>query len=334
MKNPKILIVRPDRIGDVVLSTPLPRGIKKTYPDSHISILLKEYTKDLYLNNPHVNEIIIYDEDESSVSLIGKLRSGKFDFALTLLPTERLNWILFFTGIRNRVGVGHKFYQFVTNSKSVFRNKYIPLRHETDYCLDEIRKLGIETKKLDSEIHLLAEETEKAVKRKAELCPGGEKLIGINSTSGNSSPNMPVAEYLNLIKKLLEIGNIKIAVTDLVVSDGINDLPGIIYLNEGRKLRDSILNFSILDLLISSSTGPMHIAAGLKVKTVSLFCPLTACSPNLWGPKGNDAKIILPEDYYCQNFCPGNPKICRFEGNGGIGADKVFEVVKSTLAEL
>jgi len=332
MKNPKILIVRPDRIGDVVLSTPLPREIKKTYPDSHISILLREYTKDLYLNNPHVNEIIIYAPDENPVSLIRKLRSGKFDFALTLLPTERLNWILFFTGIRNRVGVGHKFYQFVTNSKSVFRNKYIPLRHETDYCLDEIRKLGIETSNLDSEIFLSEEEKKKAVERKNEFCPNGERLIGINSTSGNSSPNIRFEEYFNLIKKLTSLSSLKIAVTDLVIPDEISRLPRVIYLNVGNNLRDSIINFSILDLLISSSTGPMHIAAALKVKTVSMFCPLTACSPKLWGPRGNEAKIILPEDNYCQAFCPGDPKVCRFEGTGGIDANMIFEIVKSALS--
>ncbi len=61
-----------------------------------------------------------------------------------LLPNERLNWILFFAGIPNRIGVGHKLYQFLSFSKYVDRKKYIPLRHEADYCLDMIRKIGIE----------------------------------------------------------------------------------------------------------------------------------------------------------------------------------------------
>ncbi len=45
-----------------------------------------------------------------------------------LLPNERLNWILFFSGIPNRIGVGHKLYQFLSFSKYVDRKKYIPLQ--------------------------------------------------------------------------------------------------------------------------------------------------------------------------------------------------------------
>src|SRR5690606_20982281 len=141
----RILISRPDRIGDVVLSTALPGQIKKQYPESYVAVLARKYTRDIYLNNPHVDEIILLDEEgTTNLKLIKKLRSRFFTHAIMLLPTERVNWILFFSGIKKRVGVGHKFYQFVTNSKSVYRRKYIPLRHEGDYCADAIRKLGIE----------------------------------------------------------------------------------------------------------------------------------------------------------------------------------------------
>ena len=38
----------------------------------------------------------------------------------------------------------------------------------------------------------------------------------------------------------------------------------------------------------------MHICAALKVPTLTFFCPLTACSPKLWGPLGNRSDIVLP----------------------------------------
>ena len=329
--NSRILVVRPDRIGDVVLSTPLPREIKKAYSQSYIAVLLRKYTEAVYLNNPNIDEIIIYDESESSVSLIGRLRKYKFDYSLTLIPTEKLNWVLFFTGIRTRIGVGHKFYQFLSNTKSVYRNKYIPLRHEADYCLDELRKLGIETQDLDSEIHLRREEQIEATEMKNKLCPNGEMLIGINSTSGNSAPNMPLTEYVDLANKLNKIAKVKIAVTDLSVPRELKNLDNVIFSNEGNTLRQSIINFSTLDLLISSSTGPMHIAAGLGVPTLSLFCPLPACSPELWSPTGNNAEIILPEKDYCENQCPGDPKVCTFQEKGGIDAEVVFERAKEML---
>jgi heptosyltransferase-3 len=322
--NPRILIVRPDRIGDVVLSTPLPREIKRNFPGSFIAVLLRKYTEAIYLNNPNVDEIIIYDKFGGALSLAGKLKKYKFDYSLTLLPTEKLNWILFLSGIRMRIGVGHKFYQFLTNTKSVFRNKYIPLRHESDYCFDELRKLGIEIESSDSEIHLSKEEQVKAVERKKILCPNGEILVGINSSSGNSAPNMPVSEYLKLIKKLNSIDNLRVAITDVTIPEELKGLNDVTYLNVGNSLRESIINFSTLDLLISSSTGPMHIAAGLGVPTLSLFCPLPACSPQLWAPIGNKSEIIQPEKSYCQNKCPGDPKKCSFQGVGGIDAEIVF----------
>lgn len=61
MKQLRFLISRIDRIGDVVLSTPLPREIKIKYPNSFVAVLVKNYTKDIYLNNPFVDAIITYD---------------------------------------------------------------------------------------------------------------------------------------------------------------------------------------------------------------------------------------------------------------------------------
>ncbi len=159
----RILVSRIDRIGDVVLSTPIPREIKKAYPNSFVSVLVKKYTKDIYLNNPYVDEVILYDgEDNSKLKLfwqlVSEIRSFKFTHAFMLLPNERLNWILFFSGIPNRIGVGHKLYQFLSFSKYVDRKKYIPLRHEADYCLDMIRKIGIEPKSMEPEIFLSKDE--------------------------------------------------------------------------------------------------------------------------------------------------------------------------------
>lgn len=330
MNNARILIVRTDRIGDVVLSTPLPKTIKQKYPNSFVAVLVRDYTKDIYLNNPFVDEIIIADEDKISFfELAKKIRSKKFTHSLTLLPSEKINWILFLSGIKKRIGVGNKLYQFLTNTKSVYRNKYVPLRHETEYCLDEIRKIGITSESFDEEIYLTVAEKEKSEKFKNSVCPNDEIFIGINTTSGNSAPNLTVDEYAKLINELKKLSKIKLTVTDLNPPKDICEIEGVVYPNEGNSLRESVINFNSLDLLISSSTGPMHIAAGLKIKTLSPFCPLTACSPDLWGPKGNESYILLPEENYCKNKCPGDPKICNFSGAGGINSDIIIEKVKN-----
>ena len=125
-KQLRILIARIDRIGDVVLSTPIPREIKRVHPDSFISMLVRNYTKDIYPNNPHVDEIILFDGEDANnpksfSQLVKEIGKFKFSHAFMLLPNERLNWVLFFSGIQNRIGVGHKLYQLLSFSKFVAR---------------------------------------------------------------------------------------------------------------------------------------------------------------------------------------------------------------------
>jgi len=335
-KRKRILIVRPDRIGDVVLSTPLPREIKREFPDCFVAVLVREYTKDIYLNNPYVDKIILIDDinDRSLRSFFNKvfeIRKYKFTHSLTLLPTERLNYLLFFSGIKNRIGVGHKFYQFITFTKYVNRKKYIPLRHEADYCMDLARKIGVETDNLSTEIFLGRDEKKKVEQIRKELLNGKKYLIGIHSTSGNSAPNWKPEEYSSLTTKLKEHKEISVVITDNKIPEQLENLEGVNYPNIGKRLRESIINFAALDILISASTGPMHIAAALKTKTLSMFCPMTACSPKLWGPLGNKSKIILPKDSYCSTVCPGDPKKCTFGGAGGIDSDMVISEIGNLL---
>ena len=323
----------------MVLSTPIPRETKKAYPDSFVSVLVKKYTMDIYLNNPYVDEIILYDGQDRSSSksfwqLVKEIKKFRFTHAFMLLPNERLNWILFFSGIPTRIGVGHKLYQLLSFTKYVDRKKYIPLRHEADFCLDMVRKIGIEPKSNEPDIFLSADEKIKRDKIKKKLAPNGEVLIGINTTSGKSSPNLTIEEYRKLIVLLLEEKNIRVAVTDNNPPNEIKNINNIAYPNIGLPLRESVINFSALDALVSASTGPMHICAALKVPTISLFCPLPACSPKLWGPLGNKSEIILPEDNYCSTVCPGDPHICDFSGKGGIDSLKVFEKIQPIINKM
>lgn len=332
-KQKRILIVRPDRIGDVVLSTPIPREIKKEYPGSFVAVLVRKYTQDIYFNNPYVDKIFLIDDDQNNSfwDKVREIRKLKFTHSLLLLPTERLNYLLFFAGIPNRIGVGHKFYQYITFTRFADRKKYIPLRHEADYCMDLARKIGVESTNLETEIFLTDEEKRKVSLTRDELLNGKKYLIGVHSTCGNSSPNMEAEEYLKLILRLRDLENVRVVITDVKMPPLLEGLSEVCYPDSKMNLREWFVYFASFDLLISSSTGPMHISAALKVKTLSIFCPLTACSPKLWGPMGNKSKIILPQENYCQSVCPGDPKKCTFSGQGGIDAEIVLEETKKFL---
>jgi heptosyltransferase-2 len=338
MKQLRFLIARIDRIGDVVLSTPIPREIKKQYPNSFIAVLVRNYTKNIYLNNPNVDEIITYDNpdknEKSFRKLVSEIKRFKFSHAFMLLPNEKLNYALFISGIKYRVGVGHKLYQFLTFTKYVDRKKYIPLRHEADYCLDMIRKIGIKVESILPEIFLTENEKDKVQIFRKNNLNGDQKLIGINISSGNSAPNLNKSEYKKLISLLNKNSKYKVAIMDNNLSAEIDNIDDVIYPNKGNALRESIINLASLDLLISNSTGPMHICAALNVPTVSLFCPLNACSPKLWGPLGNKSKIIMPTQNYCDTQCPIDPKKCDYSKEGGLTAAEVAEKVDQFLNKI
>lgn len=325
----RFLIIRIDRIGDVVLSTPVLKSLRKSFPDSFIAFMVQPYTKDILLNNKYLDEIITYEKDKSIFYYSNLLRKYKFDYAFLLLPDKKLAMILLLAGIKHRITVGWKPYQALTFMKMVSRNKYNPLRHEADYCLDLARVVGLKYEDLTPEIHLTNEE----IKLSHNLLPKKEDeiIFGINPTSGKSAPNWRIENYITLTKLLLnKYSNIRIlfnseGIENISNNFNIKELERIIFIKE-LKLRELILYISRLDLLISASTGPMHIASALKIPTLSLFCPLTACSPKLWGPLGNESQIILPAENYCSTQCPGDPHICTFEG--GILIDDVLNKIE------
>jgi len=340
-QHERILVVRTDRIGDVVLATPLIRELRQTFPKAFIAAMVQPYTKDVLVNNPHLDEIILDEVEQYSISSgfwkqVKKLKSYKFDTALLLLPTERLAWMLFFADIRTRISVGLKPYEALTFMKTVSRHKYNPLRHEADYCMDLGRRIGVTSSNLRTEIFLTDFEKEIARDKMRRLGVNYAMVaVGIHPSNGHSAPNWKVERYVELAEQLLEFENVQIITTgsskDIHLTDYFEEINSgrIINLIGKTSLRELIAVISQYDVLISSSTGPMHIAAALGVPTISMFCPLTACSPRLWGPLGNASKIIFPREDYCSFRCLGDPHICDFED--GISVKQVVEALKYFL---
>lgn len=330
--NPRrILIIRPDRIGDVILTTPLIREVRRKYPDSFIGVLVGSYTAPILRHNPHIDVVITDDPTGKDSGRKGfwrqvrLLRSYRFDTGLMPLPRERHAWMMLLAGIRRRIGVGGKLYQIFTGTRTVSRHKYIPLRHESDYVMDLGRSIGVTTDNLTPEIFLTEDERQNAraffLERGFDL---SRPVIGINPGSNKSSPNWPPDRYRMLTDMLSQ--SYQVFVNAGPAGSGLEKhfigVKGKCIVYAPGDIRDIIALCSQLTVLIAPSTGTLHIAAALKVPTIALFCPLTACSPVLWGPKGNDAEIVLPTEEYCQHQCPGDPKICPFDG---ISVDAVMQ---------
>jgi heptosyltransferase-3 len=336
----RILIVRQDRIGDVVLSTGLPRELKKRWPDCHVAVLVRGYTADLFENNPHVDEIITDDfrpetRNSSFWRMVGKLRRRRFSHALMLLPQARYNYMTFCAGIPFRIGHGIILFHALTAVWPVMTRKFKKGRHEAEYSLDLVRAMGVRTDNAAPEIHLSGEEAERVAQLRAAR--SGLPAVGLHVTSGKSAPNWEPGNWVQLAGLLRESGRVQVVITDHelpgeLLQTGGPERPELAMPNLGQPLRVTATTIASLDLLVSASTGPMHMAGALNVPTLSLFCPKPACEPALWGPLGNRAEFIMPEEEHCRDRCPGSPHICDYSGSAAVTPEKVARRILAQIS--
>ncbi len=144
----KFLVIRTDRIGDLVLSTPVLTAIKFHFPGSHITMMVSPYAADALENNPNINQVILddrinkYPGVKGFIRLVRKIRKGKFEVGILLKPTFRLAFLLFLAGVKYRIGTGFRLYQIFFNRK-VYVHRKVNLKHEVEYNLDLLSSLGI-----------------------------------------------------------------------------------------------------------------------------------------------------------------------------------------------
>ena len=345
-------MVRPDRVGDVVLSTPVYHTLKQSLRNSYVGALVSPYTAPLLKGNPYIDIVITDEPGQAGVagdSFMGKrkeIASHKFDAALLLMPTKRHAYMLFLAGIPYRIGVGHILYEVITLTHGVSRHKYVPLRHESDYMLDLARRIvpgkngEVQNVWTQPEIFLTDEEKETA---RNFLAKNGfdmtRPVICIHPGSGHSSPNWEAGRYVELAAMLSNSG-MQVLVTG---SESERASEKAFISGDGRGVRTAFGELSLRELgavisqvsvFVSASTGPMHIAAAVGTPTVSMFCPLPACSPKLWRPVGTRTRIILPPEDFCHTKCPGDPHICTFHSGGeGISVEMVYSEVMEFLSE-
>ncbi|MDD5045000.1 MAG: glycosyltransferase family 9 protein, partial [Candidatus Omnitrophica bacterium] len=149
-KFQRILIVRTDRIGDVLLSTPVIRAMRDAYPAAYIAMLVSPYAKETVEGNPYLDEVLVYDKDARHKSWLASrnfaraLKRKQFDLALILHPTNRMHLVTFFAGIPRRIGYDRKMSFLLTDK--IKHTKHLGEKHEMEYALDMVRYLGIEPK--------------------------------------------------------------------------------------------------------------------------------------------------------------------------------------------
>ena len=109
-EHPRILVTRTDRIGDLVLTTPVFKVLREKFPEAWIATLIFLQHREIVEGNPFLNEIILYDKKGSEKSLWGQfcfsqmLRKKKFDIVIHCHSTNRVHLSGWLAGIPVRIG--------------------------------------------------------------------------------------------------------------------------------------------------------------------------------------------------------------------------------------
>lgn len=300
-----LLIVRTDRIGDVVLSLPLAGIIKKKYPDCRITFLLREYTKPLAENHPYIDEVMILKSDNNKLSYsenIKQIKSKNFDACIIVNPAFSISLMLYLSKIKIRIGTGYRLYSCLFNRK-VFEHRKYGEKHELEYNVNLLKEIGIEEKISTDNVEFYLDVDDKSLQKvKIDLneygITSGNKLVIIHPGSGGSAVDIPIEKLVELKNLLAKTENVKVVVTGnsgewdlcekLINHENIFNFAGKLNLNELCAL------ISLCDLFISNSTGPIHIAAALNKSVIGFYPKIPSCSQNRWGPYTKKKAIFTP----------------------------------------
>jgi len=307
----RILVVRTDRIGDVLLSTPVIESLRKSYPNAYIAAMVSPYAKDIVEGNPYLDDVIIYDKEgrhkswKRTLEFGFRLRERKFDLALVLHPTNRAHLVSFLAGIPRRVGYGRKSGFLLTDK--IKHDKQRGEKHESEYALDLVRHLGLDPHGKAPFMPLKAE-SEKWTEElfKLEGVKRSDKLLAIHPAASCPSKIWPNERFAAAADRLAEKYGFKVLILcgpkDTALAEDMRKRMTCQAVNLAGKNSVSQLA-SVLkrcSLFISNDSGPVHIAAALGVPVISIFGRnQKGLSPRRWGPVADKLSRALHKDIGC-----------------------------------
>jgi ADP-heptose:LPS heptosyltransferase len=336
-----ILLIRTDRIGDVILSLPAAALLKEAFPGCRVTFLAREYTAPLMALSKSVDAVINDDPAMKARALAKELRSRNFDAAIVLHPTGRLAWAVRLAGIPVRIGTAYRSYSLLFNRR-VKQHRKFSLKHELEHNLDLVRQgldIGSYTeKKYLPEISVPGELKQQVIKKLSGTIDLSQPFIAIHPGSGGSARDWPLDKFAKIIDR---IQNSEVRSRDIKVAVTLG--PGEEHLKEkllthlktrpawisGLSLPEMAALLSHAKVLVANSTGPLHIGTAVGTKTIGLYCPMIPCHPKRWGPYGPGQTAIVPNVSLCRK-CAGK-KCQHFDCMDKIPVDEVWAKLQEII---
>ena len=363
----RVLVVRLDKVGDVVLTTPLLRELRRNLVDAWITLVVNPQVYNLVELCPYVDEVLTYDwkVDGRCVYLQRHWRAlwlawcclWRRRFDLAILPRWDVDnyhgtFILYFSGAPWRVGYSENINSQKKRLNSGFDSLLThplqdsTIKHDVEHNLDVIRFLGgrVQDDRLElwlgKEDEAFADETlgDHGVKP-------GDLLIAFCPGAGEPKRRWPVSRYtelgLWLQRKyracLVIIGGPGEEVLGWELLQELGSSP-IINIVGRTTLRQTVAFLKRCSLYIGNDTGPMHMAAAVGVPIVELSChpvsgaPYSVNSPLRFRPWRDNHIVIQPERPLppCEDECIADQPHCILSITVEQVKEAVAEQLKST----
>ncbi len=302
-----ILLVRPDKIGDLILTLPAVESFSRRFSAARITFLCRSYTAPLLAHHPAVHNVIRADELTFS-ALTGEIKRGKFNLAVHFYVEPRTVAAVWCAGVPVRVGPFSKLVSLLLNNRVSQQRSRVD-KHEAEYNLDLAKYCGADGTAAPPRIFLTESERGDGRELVAKLGFGPDaRPVAIHSGSAGSVQNWPLEHFFRLGQKISNAGTPVV----FTFGDREQDLPEKFrrFMGDSHKnirsvqpgqlaLRELASLISNCRAMISNSTGPLHIASALGVPTLSFYPHLPkVTSAKRWGPFGNPSKnkILSPDE--------------------------------------
>ena len=289
----KLLVVRNDRLGDVMLGLPALEMIKLSAPNIHIDYLVDKKYADISAISEYIDGVI-YDDGQ----LLNVLKKKNYDYSIALYSTFSIGYKLWKAKINNRYAPATKMAQLFYNKK-IKQRRSQSLKPEYEYNIDLIKYF------LDDNGYKIIKHTIPCIKIDDKNSKSVEKnIIYIHPFTGGSSKTLSVNDFINLCYELNKYCKSKFILhcdyNDYdkckIIENKMCNLLDVDTIEPTDDLKKMFVNISKCDVFIAGSTGPLHVAGALNKKTVGFYPSKKSSTSLRWDTINNQKNKLFFED--------------------------------------
>ncbi|WP_288377934.1 glycosyltransferase family 9 protein [uncultured Massilia sp.] len=299
----RILIVRTDNIGDVVLTLPLAGYLKELIPGVQVDLVCRAYAAPVVRCCRHVDRVLALEE----LDIDRLFRDHDYDTVIFAFPHRAIGRAARRAHVANRVGSSHRLHHWIScNRLAHFSRARSPL-HEAQLNFALLKAIGIEHQpELPELCALYGLDAPRTAGVDGMFDPARFNLILHPKSNGNGR-EWPLARYAELAALLRDDPDVAIWVTgsraegELLAREGQALLasPNVHNLCGRLDLTGLVALIGMADGLVASGTGPLHVSAALGQPTLGLFPPIKPIDIARWGALGRNA-VSLSAEQACE----------------------------------